>query len=586
MKKILSSVVALVFACTAMAQTIVSTSPENRNAILEEFTGVNCQYCPDGHRLANQACAAHPGHAWSINIHTGTYAARYFTQWGAAIANQAGIQGYPAGSVNRHNFGNGQLGGTAMSRGSFASAVNQICNTPSPVNVAAEGTIVGRELTLHIEVYYTADASNSTNLLNVAMLQNNVIGPQVGASYNPNYVVGSQYRHMHMLRELLTGQWGITIPATQGTFFDTTIVYQIPQAITGTAGNVTSTVEIGEKFSDLEFIVFVAESHQEILSGTKADITLFDPNMTEFTYEQNDCSFEYQPYVAITNATTKTVTDLTFTYDGQTIVSHKVLAPGDNDTIHMPSYTIVPNNDAVQNYVATKSVTFDSYVDTDDGSTVDLYGSAQSITMADFNIYTVEGPLHLDLATDRYASETTVEFYRLDNCTRVWSCGPFANLSANGTVHHWYSLSPADPGIYLFSVNDAWGDGMGFGSPTDRAGFKLSNANGVVFSAYGNFGSRAFCYLNITNAGDGNYLGINDAANVAFDIYPNPVADRLTVSCSQAIRTVEILDVAGRTIMTVADNSGTISTANLPVGVYMLRVVTDAGVSVKKFVKE
>ena len=35
------------------AQTIVSTTPENKNAILEEFTGIYCVYCPDGHLIAN-----------------------------------------------------------------------------------------------------------------------------------------------------------------------------------------------------------------------------------------------------------------------------------------------------------------------------------------------------------------------------------------------------------------------------------------------------------------------------------------------------------------------------------------------------
>lgn len=38
---------------SAFAQTIVSTSPQNKKVILEEFTGVNCVYCPQGHAIAN-----------------------------------------------------------------------------------------------------------------------------------------------------------------------------------------------------------------------------------------------------------------------------------------------------------------------------------------------------------------------------------------------------------------------------------------------------------------------------------------------------------------------------------------------------
>ena len=36
-----------------IAQTIVSTNPENKNVILEEFTGIYCTYCPDVHSIAH-----------------------------------------------------------------------------------------------------------------------------------------------------------------------------------------------------------------------------------------------------------------------------------------------------------------------------------------------------------------------------------------------------------------------------------------------------------------------------------------------------------------------------------------------------
>jgi hypothetical protein len=36
-----------------LAQTIVSTSPENKKIVLEEYTGIHCTYCPDGHELVH-----------------------------------------------------------------------------------------------------------------------------------------------------------------------------------------------------------------------------------------------------------------------------------------------------------------------------------------------------------------------------------------------------------------------------------------------------------------------------------------------------------------------------------------------------
>ena len=50
------------------------------------------------------------------------------------------------------------------------------------MNVAARAQIDAetRLLTVTVEVYYTADAETSSNKLNVAILQNEVVGPQTG----------------------------------------------------------------------------------------------------------------------------------------------------------------------------------------------------------------------------------------------------------------------------------------------------------------------------------------------------------------------------------------------------------------------
>ena len=59
----------LAFTFSLKAQQYVSTEPANRNVILEEFTGRNCGYCPDGHAKANQIIAAHPDRVWAMNLH-------------------------------------------------------------------------------------------------------------------------------------------------------------------------------------------------------------------------------------------------------------------------------------------------------------------------------------------------------------------------------------------------------------------------------------------------------------------------------------------------------------------------------------
>ena len=96
MKKITLSFFLLASFSTLLAQTIVSTAPQNRKVILEEFTGINCVYCPQGHAIANTLKAANPNNFFAINVHVGGYATPgpgqpdFRTPFGSAIAGQIG----------------------------------------------------------------------------------------------------------------------------------------------------------------------------------------------------------------------------------------------------------------------------------------------------------------------------------------------------------------------------------------------------------------------------------------------------------------------------------------------------------------
>ncbi|NDV47181.1 hypothetical protein D0T49_09000 [Paludibacter sp. 221] len=138
------------------AQTFVSTTPAKKNAVIEEFTGVNCGNCPSGHKVVNNITAANKGRVVPINIHVGSYAVdnpNYKTPYGSAIADQSNLGGYPNGTVNRHIFAGKTK--TAMSVGDFSSSVSTILAENSYVNVAAKSTLnsTTRELTVTVEVY-------------------------------------------------------------------------------------------------------------------------------------------------------------------------------------------------------------------------------------------------------------------------------------------------------------------------------------------------------------------------------------------------------------------------------------------------
>ncbi|HIF14633.1 MAG TPA: Omp28-related outer membrane protein, partial [Bacteroidetes bacterium] len=184
-------------------------------------------------------------------------------------ASQAKLSGYPSGSVNRRTFSAySSNGGSAMSRGDWSYATANMLSESSCVNVAAQSSIdmLTRQLTVNVEVYYTGNSSTSTNKLNVALLQNNVEGPQSGgSSYNPGQILpNGNYNHMHMLRHLLTGQYGESInTTTQGTFISKTYTYTVPASLS----------YVTYDLQDIEVLVFVSESNENILSGSKSSMS-------------------------------------------------------------------------------------------------------------------------------------------------------------------------------------------------------------------------------------------------------------------------------------------------------------------------
>ena len=279
MKKLLSLSIFTAYSVVSMAQLPVSTTSQNKNVVLEEFTGIYCQYCPDGHMRAQQLKDNNPGDVVLINIHAGGYAnpqsgdPDFRTTYGAAIDGQSNLIGYPAGTVNRREFSGMQQnpqGGTAMSRGDWASAATTVMGESSYVNIALEGDIdyVNNTLTIDVETYFTGTAPSSSAQLNVAVLQNGIEGPQVGSAANPAQVLpNGNYLHNHMLRDLLTGQWGVSIPTTAGIVNSYSYTWNIPADING----------IPVSLGDLEIAAFIAEDNDTIITGANGPITFTLP---------------------------------------------------------------------------------------------------------------------------------------------------------------------------------------------------------------------------------------------------------------------------------------------------------------------
>lgn len=576
MKKLLLSVCGLIAALSATAQTpqFVSTEPSNRNVIIEEFTGVNCGYCPDGHRIVREYEEANPGRVFGINIHQGVYAAMYTTQWGNAIANQTGLNGYPSGTVNRHRFGGTA---TALGRDRFVNAGNQIKAMSSFVNVAAQATIdaTTRTLTVNVEAYYTADAETGMNLINVALLQDSIIGPQSGASANPSQVTSDgKYIHMHMLRHLLTGQWGDTVSVEEGV---------IPQ---GTLVQRTYTCDLPSYMSDaivklnhLNVVVFVTKDKQEIYTGSKCvpsiigERPLLSVGSSEATAVNiYGCSEEVMPYLFVYNTGGEALTTMDIEYSSDLSAAQTYSWTG-NIATDEAEYVQLPN--VLANVGSNTTVT--AKILTANG--VSVQDEAKSARIKKQRPAEGNGDkFKIIIQTDKYASEAGWTFRDAQG-----EIIEQKRYTGNSIKRDTIEIPVNEIGCYIFEVTDAYGDGGTKHQVYDGTGKRLVNGGP------NSYGASAIYDLKLLSLS-----GLEEAEGVILQtlVYPNPAQDMLNMDISVLQSTkanISVVDLLGREVIRFGDinlqngkNTLNIDTSELQNGAYVIRIVSNDGITSKR----
>ena len=609
MKKILLSIFAL-STIGLSAQTFVSTAPENKNIILEEFTGISCGYCPDGHKIGQQLHDANPSDVFLINIHTGGYATPqgpgtdFNTSFGAAIAGQSGLTGYPAGTVNRHQFPMTQGGGTAMSRSDWGSASTQLLANPSPLNVGiqASADMATNTLVVDIEVYYTGTQTVTSNMLNIAVVQNNIEGPQSGMSLNPTSILpNGNYNHSHMLRHMLTGQWGEIISTlTPGTLYSNQFTWVMPADIAGVTLDPTN----------IAVVAFVSEGNQEIISGTEVYPNLvfanaYDAYLASAAASNNICSDIAKGIeVVIKNYGNLPLTTLDIIYDingGTPITFPWVgnLTPGQAATVTLSNISYIASaSNTVNISVANPNGNTDQNTTNDNVSTSFINQSMQGQVTTGIT----DGLATIDITTDGYPTESTWEI--IDDNGIVIASGSATTANAPQAQATATLIAGA---CYAFNMYDSYGDGL---SDPANGSYEVKDAAGIsIASGGGNFGFLAEHFFetsggaaaswdcDIVNGcidpgtGTGQYTSLGACTSVCnitsiqdnntseFNIYPNPAKDVLIID--GIYNSVNIYDVFGKLVLTTKSQKS-IDITKLSNGVYMLEINTGNAFKTKK----
>ena len=544
----------------SFSQTIVSTDTENKKIILEEFTGIYCTFCPDGHAIANAIKAENPEDVFIINIHTGGYAVPnpaindpdFRTSFGDAIANQSNLTGYPAGTVNRQFFSSLTMnGGTAMGRGGWTTAASQVLSQSAYVNVGVEATInvQNNELTVHVEGYYTGDSPQNTNYLNVVLTQNNTIGPQTGGG------MGSDYNHNHRLVHMLTGQWGEVISTTSaGSFIDQTFTYTIPSDYNG----------IDVVLPDLNVIAFITETQQEIISGAEYTPTI---NGLEYSNDaaimglgdnlNDNCGETASPSVVVQNYGFDPITSLSIEYSINNGSSETYSWAGSleslrSTTIELPSIGYSPSD--------TNSVNIILSDDENNENNSSIFYFDQS-TSYDTSLVT------LNLVTDNYGVETT--WALTDSSGYIVAEG--GGYSNNSTTSLGIEIPSSDE-CYTFTINDAYGDGICCAYGTGS--YSITDDSGNVIFSGGQFGSTEATTFRV-----GESLGLNSFIDENLKIFPNPSNGIFTIKTTITNSSYKIYNLIGQTIKSGFINNGenSIDIRNSVDGVYFITIESTNG---------
>ena len=124
-------------------------------------------------------------------------------------------------------------------------------------------------------------------------------------------------------------------------------------------------------------------------------------------------------------------------------------------------------------------------------------------------------------------------------------------------------------------------------TPAENYVFANWTENGAVISENATYTFQALC--DRTLVAHLEYSdGVSENGSNMVVLYPNPVSDMLTVEATEAIDNIEIFNITGAKVFsqTGCDSMVEINTANLPAGTYIIRMMTQSAVEVRRFVKK
>lgn len=206
-----------VVADTTYVESPTATA-EQKNVVIEEFTGVRCPNCPQGHVIINTLKTQNPDRIVAVSLHPiNSLGAPYsfspmdFRSDDAQslfdYLGQIGLQ--PAAAIDRTLYGGESA--VLLDKSKWQTRVNQELAVVPAVNVLLDKTYdsTNRELTIVVELHYTQTVTEE-NKLTVLLSESGMVTPQLDGS-----IIDTFYTHKDVMRQYITATQGDQITTTR-----------------------------------------------------------------------------------------------------------------------------------------------------------------------------------------------------------------------------------------------------------------------------------------------------------------------------------------------------------------------------------
>ena len=184
-------------------------TPQPRNVLMEEFTGLKCPNCPEGHVASQQIADNNPGRIVEVRIVNyfldphNLAIEDYQIEEGEQINQLIGpITAWPKAGIDRKLF-SGQTE-ILLNRTVWVTATNEQLSLTTPVNIEIANTYDNTNDTVEIRVTLSFTEEVSDQLfLSILLTESNIIDVQDDAGGTIQ-----NYTHKHMLRDYVTSTNG------------------------------------------------------------------------------------------------------------------------------------------------------------------------------------------------------------------------------------------------------------------------------------------------------------------------------------------------------------------------------------------